>query len=510
MRLLTLVGWLLCLSQITGMCLAAEGYELFDGDGSSEPGFVSPKLGKQIPKERRNISSSETQCPLPPIPDTPQAHSEKKKPPRPPVLFTKLTSPHGKEDWDARPRDLRNLLRSMRRMIEVNYSSEVKNLDDVDTDPTRNPILYRSGHYHFSFTPEQRKRLREFCLNGGMIILNAGMGSRPFFESAKREMKALFPEIPVRPLGRDHALFRSYYDLKNLEYRPGVLKSQYFTKDPPWLGVTINCRTVIAVSRWGMAIGWDTLPGDELLGYTTQSAKELGINLMAYATAHRVWTKNMARAIEFIDKTEPIPGEMAIAQIKHAGEWKTRHAGLSMLLYQFNQKTEIPVKFERRNLTLVDDAIFNSPLLYMTGHEAFSLSDAERAQLRRYLENGGTLFGEACCGRKAFDLAFRREIELVLPGKGLKPIPTDDGLYKHPNRIVKVIPTPALAAQRDNHATMPPELLGISLNNHYAVIYSPYGLAAGWEMAQSPYAFGYASKDALRIGENILMYAILP
>jgi len=40
------------------------------------------------------------------------------------------------------------------------------------------------------------------------------------------------------------------------------------------------------------------------------------------------------------------------------------------------------------------------------------------------------------------------------------------------------------------------------------VIYSPYGLAGGWEMSQVPYADGYEDPDALKLGQNILMYAV--
>ncbi len=53
-------------------------------------------------------------------------------------------------------------------------------------DPEKNPILYRSGHYHFAFTPEERAKLRKFLLDGGMLVFNTGLGSQPFYDSAKR------------------------------------------------------------------------------------------------------------------------------------------------------------------------------------------------------------------------------------------------------------------------------------------------------------------------------------
>ena len=55
---------------------------------------------------------------------------------------------------------------------------------------------------------------------------------------------------------------------------------------------------------------------------------------------------------------------------------------------------------------------------------------------------------------------------------------------------------------------MAPRLEGMKVGKNYAVLYSPYGLAGGWEMSQVPYADGYEDPDALKLGQNILMYAI--
>ena len=53
-----------------------------------------------------------------------------------------------------------------------------------------------------------------------------------------------------------------------------------------------------------------------------------------------------------------------------------------------------------------------------------------------------------------------------------------------------------------------PKLEVVDLNGHHGVIYSPYGLAGGWEMSQNPYGWGYDEAGALALGENILLYAV--
>ncbi len=492
------------------LCITAHAGMIFDGDGSDEPGFVPPPTKRPPPPAPpANMSGGETYIPYPGPPVTPQSRSEKKRPPQPPTMFTKITSPYGEIDWAARPNDLNNLLKALKQMADVNFSSDVRSFAEISPDPERNPILYRTGHFHFSLNAAERAKLRAHLLGGGMIIFNAGMGSKPFYDSARRELNAIFPEAPVQRLAPDHPVFHSYYDLDRVGYRKAVREAGY-RSDEPWIeGVTINCRVVAIVSRWGMEVGWDPMEGESILSYTVESAQQLGMNLLAYATAQRAWTKQAAKAMQFVDAAPAASAsQMFIAQAIYNGEWKTRHAGLSVLLRQFNQKTDIPVKFERREVRLSDPRLFDAPLLYMTGHEDFTLQPAEMASLREYLIKGGLLFTEACCGRTAFDHAFREMIGQVLPGQPLTQIPAKSPIFAIPNKIGEVGVTPALAAQLGNRSTTEPALYGIEVNGHYAVIYSPYGLSGGWELSQNPYAFGYEDAGAVAIGENVLMYAI--
>lgn len=438
-----------------------EGWVLFEGDGSDEPGFVPPP--EKVKKKRRRpparVSSAETQCPKPPIPDTPQSRTEKKKPPKPPVLFVKLQSPHGPEDWNTRPNDLNKLLNWVSRNTDTHFTSDCKGFGEIDVRPDANPILYRSGHFHFSFSPEERARLRRFCMDGGMLILNTGLGSRPFYESARRELAAVFPELPLQRLNTDHPVFHSYYDLEQVEFCRGVREAGYHGREP-WLeGVTLNCRTMAVISRWGMAAGWVGAQNDDLCAYKADSAFRLGVNLITYSIAQRSWIKNVVRSIEYVDGENLSVGTLAVAQVIYAGEWKTRQTGLSLLLRQFNRKTGVPVKFGRRELKLTDPAILDSPLIYMTGHESFRLTPQETEALRDYLTRGGLLFAEACCGRKAFDAAFRKTIADVMPGHQLRPIDAKEGLLRLPNPIAEVAVTPALQA-REGIADHPAGLAG--------------------------------------------------
>lgn len=498
------------LSALLLVSATAQAGLLFDGDGSDEPGFVAPtKKPKSPPAPPANIASGETYIPYPGPPVTPMRRSEKKKPPSPPVLFVKLTSERGTLDWNSRPNDVNNLLKSLKKTADVDYRHEVRAFRDISVDPEKNPILYRSGHFHFDFSADEKRKLREFLLNGGTIVFNSGLGSKPFYDSARRVLNDVFPEAPVQRLSPDHPIFHAYHDITSVGYTEAVAKTGFVAKEP-WLeGVTIDCRTVAVISRWGLDFGWDPAADEQACAYEPESARRLGMNLVAYASAMRAWSKNLPAAMRFIDEPgAKAAGAVSVAQIMYRGEWKTRHAGLSVLLSRFNRRTGVPVRFERKEIRLTDPALYDAPMIYITGHEDFILDAAETEALGRYLKNGGLLFAESCCGREGFDRAFREALARALPGRPLTAVPADSPLLRTPNAVKALTPTPALAARHGGAETVPPALFTVELDGHAAVIYSPIGLSGGWELSPGPYSFGYEDESALRLGENILMHAV--
>lgn len=412
------------------------------------------------------------------------------------------------ERWNSTPNDINNLMKSVKGLIDADYSMEVKTLGEINPDPEQNPVLYYTGHYNYEFTPQQREMLRKFMLEGGMVIFNTGLGSMPFYRSTVKELGIIFPEEPLQRLSADHPLFHAYYQLDRVQYSQGVYKTG-FKGNEPWIdGVTINCRTVAIVSRFCMAVGWDG--GDVLpdyAAYMPESAQKMGVNIFAYATASRAWAKNMAHQMKFIDKDQATTGKMSMVQVMYDGIWKTRHAGISVLLQTFNRKTEVPVKFGLKEMPLSNDEIFNAPLIYLTGHEYFRLKKADMENLKKYITNGGFLFAEACCGRKGFDLSFREIMRELFPESPLQRIDTGSSLFQMPNVMTSIGVTPQLSAQIGN-AVIPPFLEGVDVDGHYGVIYSKYGMSGGWEMSQSPYAYGYNDAGSIQLGQNILMYAI--
>ncbi len=464
-----------------------------------------PPLEKPKPPPAQ-VSSAEGMPPLP-YPAVFQKRQERKNPPQPPVLLTKISTLDA-EDWTRTPNDTKALLQWMSQEMKVNFSSNIKAFKDISTDPQQNPILYRSGYKAFKLSATEIKVLREYLLNGGTIIFNSLVGNPAFYQSAREAAAAIMPEYPVYRLRMDHPAFHSFYEIDKVGFRPRMVKDGLATDPHPWIdGVDLDNRTAIFISRWDFALGWEANPCDSW-GYADADARKIGANLVSYATAMRDAGCSVGKSVQLIDADKKSAGKFRVGQIIHEGPWKTRAAAFPMLLNQFHTSTGTPVSFDLRDVNLTDPAIFEMPFLYMTGSTDFALTEAEVTALRRFLNNGGVLLVEAAEGRPSFDASFRQQIARVLPGKQLAPLPAGHEIYTKPLNASVVKARAALAIRNNNKIEMPPEMLGIEVNGTLSVIYSPNDLSTGWEQAPAPYAVGYEAKDSIALGVNVLYYAV--
>jgi len=466
-----------------------------------------PPLEKPKPKSA-NVSSAETMITLPPPPATPIKRQEKKNPPKPPALITKIRSADD-EDWARSPNDLRGLLESMSSEMGVNFTSQVKPFKKVSVNPEDNPVLYRSGYKTFELSTDEISLLRQYLHNGGTIVFNSLVGNPNAYESAKRAAQLLLPEGQLYRLRTDHPLFSSYFQIGEVKFRDRMVRDGVVVDNYPFIeGIDIDNRTAIIISRWDFALGWSK-NAHESWGYADEDARHLGANIMAYATAMKKSGQSVGQSVvlENASGTKPA-GAVRIGQVKHNGPWKTRETALPMLLGELNKVTGTQVSFEIKQVTLDDPAIFELPFLYLSGTTDFTLTPEEVANLKRYLGNGGVLLAEASEGRDSFDKAFRREIAKVLPQAPLQPFKPGSPVFSSPRQITSARVRPALAAARGNQVEIAPELLGIELDGGVAVVYSPYDLGAGWEKALAPYALGYEPSTATDLGINIFCQAL--
>ena len=235
-------------------------------------------------------------------------------------------------------------------------------------------------------------------------------------------------------------------------------------------------------------------------------SRRVGANLITYSLANYQLGRYLSTQKVYYQKGEKTRDEFVLGQVMHTGDWDPDANEVANLLKHLERNSTVEVQFKRDAVTLKAVDPFTHPVLYMTGHRAFTLTKEDAEGLRRYASSGGFLFADACCGRVSFDAAFRREMAKAVPGAKLETIPLTDPIYEALYPIKAVEYTALVRSERPDLVV--PTLEGIKLNGSWVVVYSRFALGAGWSEEERPYSRGYASRDALRLGMNIVVYAL--
>jgi hypothetical protein len=148
----------------------------------------------------------------------------------------------------------------------------------------RSPFLYWRGSEEFPpLSDEAIEGLRKYIHRGGFILIDdATAGGAGFDRAVRRELLRAFPATPLKPISREHTIYRSFYLLDRPVGR---------VEGPTYLeGVTYGDRIAIVYSRHdlGGALRRDSLgawsqavvPGGE---GQRERAIRLGVNLVLYA-----------------------------------------------------------------------------------------------------------------------------------------------------------------------------------------------------------------------------------
>src|SRR5262249_20104967 len=157
---------------------------------------------------------------------------------------------------------------------------------------------------------------------------------------------------------------------------------------------------------------------------------------------------------------------------------------------------------------ITDESLFNFHMVFMQGRNDFRLNLKEVDQLRTFVQRGGLIFADALCASPQFAEAFRREMRRVLPGQALQQIPINDLIFTPGfggQDIRRVTRREAIRHRQGEpleiklRENVEPVLEGIKLEDHYAVIFSPYDISCALERHASPQCRGYTPEDAARI-----------
>jgi hypothetical protein len=137
------------------------------------------------------------------------------------------------------------------------------------------PLVIMTGEGDFQLPDRERDNLRRFVERGGLLLASAGCSSQDWDRAFRREMARAFPDHPLQPLGMDHPIFHTVYEIKELEAKHG--------KPRPLEGIALGGRVGVLYSQDGLndtshAQGCCCCGGNEIT-----NAEEVNVNILAYA-----------------------------------------------------------------------------------------------------------------------------------------------------------------------------------------------------------------------------------
>jgi hypothetical protein len=481
---------------------------------ASENDWFIP-LGPPPKAAPRHISGGESFPPLP-LPATPLRRSERKKDPAPPKLIGKVVwgetasldvggNATEVADWNLCPADLQSLLRMSGQALSVRYGTQTISLAGFDPDPAANPLLFFSGTRRLRMDAEQLATLRLHVQRGGMIVFDSVAGSPWFTDSVRETLAKLFPDRPLRPIPADHPIYHAAVDVDKVG----------FGRNPPGdkaglEGIYVGSRIAVLLSPFGLGCGWDGRPVPMLkqaVFFDVETAGRIGVNLVAYALGYAQAGLEEAKPELFGAADAAAPSdELVFTQLTHEGHWDVHPGAAAALLRRSAGTLAVRVSMRRQALNPDKEPLAGRSFAWLTGLDDFHFSDAAIANLRRFLDSGGTLVVNNGLGLATFDAAARRELGRLLPGSALKPIPADHPmLAAGPFPIGQVQLTPAARAAEPQLTS--PALEGIQINGDIRVIYSRLDLEAGWTGCEFPMMKGYEADTSIALGLDLIVYA---
>jgi hypothetical protein len=192
--------------------------------------------------------------------------------------------------------------------------------------------------------------------------------------------------------------------------------------------------------------------------------------------------------------------QLKIAKLKYegGGDWYANRTALPNLIKFCNQELGTNLQPEEDIVEVGSRDLFLYPYIYMTGHGNVVFSEAEAANLRKYLIGGGFLHIDDNYGLDKF---IRIELKKVFPELELIELPFDHPIYhqkfEFPNGLPKI----------HEHDGKPPQGFGLIYEGRLVAYYTyECDLGNGWEDARIHNDPEEKRQQALRMGANLIAY----
>jgi len=188
-------------------------------------------------------------------------------------------------NWDPCPSSFSEIINVLTVTTSVKAERRRNDVAPTDVRLFSSPFLYMTGNSAFEpFTNEETGILRQWMLNGGLLVIDDTAGQKNFgFDRSARDMvKRLFPDRQLEKVPTDSAVYKSFYLMRGVGGRKIV--NQYLEC------IFLEGRIALVYSQNDLTGAWardrlgnwiyECIPGGET---QRMEAMKLTINIIMYS-----------------------------------------------------------------------------------------------------------------------------------------------------------------------------------------------------------------------------------
>lgn len=400
-------------------------------------------------------------------------------------------------NWNQRPRDVANVCRWAGRQQERTLNWQIVNLTQPADDMEDAPVLYIAGNQPLKFSDEEAAKLRQFVEEGGLILANADCGNARFIDSYKKLGQKLFPAYEFRTLPADHVIYTGeQFPAKSWKKQPNIVGMSNGSRELMLAFVSDD-----AARFWQMhthAVGHEEL-------------HQVMSDIFAYAVEQSMLTKG---AIKLVRADPAIQTDRAIkiARLQYPGNWDPEPAGWRRLSALLRNEHKIDATVE--TIPLGEGKLDNTyAVAHLTGTAKYAMTAPMKAELKKYVEGGGTLVVDACGGSSAYAVPALEEITSIFaPGQPMLPVlPPTHAVYSSdfPGAPkIAEIEFRAFARATLGQAMKTGRLRGIDVKGRPAVYFSAEDLSTALMGHPVDGVTGYTPQSAMQILKHIVLLSL--
>ncbi len=191
------------------------------------------------------------------------------------------------------PKADRQFLIALNRLTRVNgrTTEQVVNLDSDDI--FNYPFVYAVQVQNWTFTEEEAKRLREYLMRGGFLMVDDFHGTADW-ETFMAGMRQALPDRPVEDLQNGDEIFHVLYDMDDRFQVPGeqyIRSGRTYEKDgfvPKWRAIRDDKGRIVVAICHNMHLGdaWEWADDPNYPETFASMAFRVGLNYVVYGMTH--------------------------------------------------------------------------------------------------------------------------------------------------------------------------------------------------------------------------------